>query len=766
MRCYRRVSPWAAATKRRQTGPLVNSSEMIRPRPGLLSTLAFAALVTAFAHGQGTHLWTQSTAVEYERGTPDGVAISSLGRLTPAPSAKTVLTTGSTYVWSLTADKAGNAYLATGSPAGVLRVTPAGVQTRLFATKELAVQVVRVGPDGALYAALLPSGRVLRLDPAAADQDESRATVVFDPAQLPTSSKPKYVWDLAFDAQGRLYVATGAPGAIYRVPLAKGAPGKPEPFYASDEPHIRTLAFDTGGTLYAGSDGTGLVYRITPDGKGFVVFEAAKREITALTFSPRGSLYVAAVGERGRSPLPPLPVQGISSVTATITVVQPGSVQAFNNNTVIPEGSDIYEIPVRAGGAPHRIWSSHDDIVYALQANDAGLLAATGNRGHLYQIAEDGTASDLAHLFASQVTGFATSPAGLYAATANTGKLYLLGSGATREAAGEHSFESEVFDAQVQAAWGRVETLGTGQYKLYARTGNVENPVRAWTDWKPVTGNQGEPGLTPARYVQWKAVLEPSATINSVGVNYLPANLAPVVDEVVVVPGARVNAQANMPQVPQSVSINFGAQQASQGYEQNAGPGPLSAIRDKSAVTARWAAHDDNGDELSFSLYYRAEGGADTAWRLLKDKITERFYTFDASLLPDGAYRMQVVASDAPSHAAAEALTGKRESAGFLIDTATPQVTALAATAAAGGVHVTATAIDQSTPIARAEYSMDAGPWQYVEPVGRLSDSLTEHYDFTAPISPGAAQGSPHSVTLRVFDRYDNSGSAKATSAR
>ena len=299
---------------------------MTRQLLRVLPLLLFAATLPAGARAQGTHLWTQSSASDFERGTPDGIAISSLGRLETAPRARALATLGSTYVWSVAADPAGGAYLATGSPAEVVRVNAAGTQIKLFTTKELAVQVVRVAPDGALYAATLPSGRVYRLDPAAPNQDESKATLVFDPAQLATPDKPKYVWDLAFDPQGRLYIATGAPGAIYRVSLAKDS--KPELFYLSDEPHIRALAFAPDGTLYAGSDGSGLIYRITPDGKGFVVFEAAKREITSLAFAPNGTLYAGAVGERGRSPLPPLPVQGI--VTATITIVPPGSVQAFN----------------------------------------------------------------------------------------------------------------------------------------------------------------------------------------------------------------------------------------------------------------------------------------------------------------------------------------------------------------------------------------------------------------------------------------------------
>jgi hypothetical protein len=192
----------------------------------------------------------------------------------------------------------------------------------------------------------------------------------------------------------------------------------------------------------------------------------------------------------------------------------------------------------------------------------------------------------------------------------------------------------------------------------------------------------------------------------------------------------------------------------------------LSGIKDKSAVTARWAAHDDNGDELVYSLYYR--GDSETNWQLLKDKVNERYYTFDATALPDGAYRIRVVASDAPSHNPGEALSTERVSDRFLIDTTPPVLSAVDAHMVNGRIHVTLTATDSATPIGHAEYSVDAGPWQYVEPVGKLSDSLTEHYDFEAPLNPQQPGATPqtnlseHLITVRVYDRYENAAAAKA----
>ncbi len=735
------------------------------------SGLTFLSLCAIFllptiAQAQGTRLWSQSKFDELEKGKPDGVAITSDGHLVAGPESKLVFTTPSTYVWSVAADRDGNAYLATGTPATVLRVTPDGKSTKLFSSKDLTVQAVCVGPDGSVYAATLPSGKVYKLDPNVVDRTEENATVVFDPAQ--TVEKPKYVWDLAFDAEGRLYVAAGGPAGIYRI----AAGGKPELFFKSDEQHIRTLAFDAAGNLIAGSDGTGLVYRIDKTGKGYVIFDAPKREITSVAVGSNGSVYAASVGEKGHSNLPPLPVTGNVGVTATITIVQPGSVQAFNGNTLIPDGTEIYEIA--PNGAPRKLWAGHDDIVYALRWTPAGLLAATGNRGRVYRIQESGEYADVAHLEASQVTGFADSARGICLGTANAGKLYLM----SHEAAASGTYVSDVFDAGVFSQWGRAEVdTGAGanarNFDLSARVGNVDNPQRAWSDWKKVTPNVGPLGLDSARFVQWKAELHAGADIASVGINYLPVNVAPMVDEIVVVPGARVNSAGMQLPQQQGTTINFPAQQNVNviSFTQEPGREPLPATKDKTAVTLRWLAHDDNGDDLSFSVYYRGDG--EQNWQLLKDKITDRYLSFDGGLLPDGPYRLKVVASDAPSHNPGDALTGERMSDRFLIDTTPPTVSDLTAKLVNGKIHVSLTATDAATPVAHAEYSVDAGPWQYVEPVGKISDSLTERFDFDAPLNPptpgamgsGAAapvNASEHVITVRVYDRYENAVAVKA----
>jgi hypothetical protein len=176
----------------------------------------------------------------------------------------------------------------------------------------------------------------------------------------------------------------------------------------------------------------------------------------------------------------------------------------------------------------------------------------------------------------------------------------------------------------------------------------------------------------------------------------------------------------------------------------------------------RWSVHDDNDDQMMYSVYCRGDG--EKRWLLLKADLSDKFYSFDASLLPDGGYTVKVVASDAPSHSPGQALTAEKESARFEVDTTPPRIEGLAASVEEGQIHVSFRAADSFSSIRRAEYSIDAGDWRFVDPVGELSDSKAESYDFRVAMdSPAlaASSQSDHVVVVRAYDRYDNMVSAK-----
>jgi hypothetical protein len=355
---------------------------------------------------------------------------------------------------------------------------------------------------------------------------------------------------------------------------------------------------------------------------------------------------------------------------------------------------------------------------------------------------------------------FAPVKDGLLVATSNSGKLFRLGDAVAANA----TYMSQVFDAQGYAQWGRVEVRGgtAAGFDLYVRSGNVESPLMGWSDWTRV-GADGDMTLPAGRFVQWKAVMRAGGRVDEVALNYLPKNVAPVVEQIVVTPGAKVPINAAAPTA--TVQISFPAAPGATpilSFTQDPNAAPLLAQKDKSSITVRWLAHDDNGDDMEFAIWYRGVGEAN--WRLLKDKISERAYSFDASLLPDGSYELKVVANDSPSHTTAEALTGSRMSEIFVVDTTPPVPGVLEAHMEGGKIHAKLEAHDATSPIAHAEYSVDAEPWQYLEPVGKVSDSKTERYDFVAAVPAATApveDAKEHVLAVRVYDRYENMSAVK-----
>jgi hypothetical protein len=749
-------------------------------------TFLFLFGLVAVAFSEGTRTWEQSKFEELTKGTATGVAIRSAGGLELAPAFKLLYATPSTYIWAVAADEAGNAYAATGAPARVYRITPDGRSTIIFEPQELQVQTLEVGPGGVIYAATAPDGKVYKIEHKAGEKaaaaksaaeksedknsdktrDKDSAKPALDPSWTSSvyfAPGTKYIWDLLLDKAGNLFVATGDHGEIYKVT----AKGEHSLFFKSDETHIRVLALDPQGNLIAGTDGSGLVYRISPAGEGFVLYSAPKKEITALTLDREGNIYAAAVGEKKSgsvsgaagsasslivsSPSTPTPstptAPGLTISTTPTPPTGPFPVPGAGSTG----GSDVYRIA--PDGSPSRLWTSHEDIVYAL-AFDANnhLLAGTGNRGHIFEITGTDEFSDLLKAPVSQVTGFAKAPGGgLYAASSNLGKIFLLGPGPEKEG----TYESDVFDAKIFSRWGRVEFRGAGDVDVLVRSGNVDNPDRNWSGWKKVDlGRDAEMGVPAARYAQWKTVLHAGNTkpsVDSVTLNYLAKNVAPEIDDVSVQIGVRYQS------LPKPAGLSLGPDVS--GSSGTHFDSPVPSTHDRDAIGVKWSAHDENDDQLVYSVYYRGDG--ESRWLLLKDNLSDKAYSFDASLLPDGGYIVKVVASDAPSHSPGEALTAEKESRRFEVDTTPPRIENLTASLEGGDIHVRFRAADGFSEIKRAEYSVDAGDWKYVEPVGQLSDAKTEDYDFKITPESGKDGTAEHVVVVRVYDRYDNMGAAK-----
>jgi outer membrane protein assembly factor BamB len=743
------------------------------------------SFLASFSIADHTRRWRQSSYEEFLKGTAKGVAVRSDGHLELAPRFSLISDADASYLWSLRSDAAGALYAGGGSPAKVFRFESQGKPKTVFESTDLLAQAIAFDAKGTLYVATSPDGKVYRV------ASTGEKSVFFDP-------KTKYIWDLAFGSDGTLYVATGDKGHIYAV-----APdGKGELFYASDEAHIKTLAFDSKGNLLAGTEPNGRILRISrsaekttkkkspdePSSEGFVIYETAKREVTSLAIAPDGKIFVAAIGDKARPAMPPpSAVITTSQGTTTITNVQPSGVQGQAPFLAYPQAisSSIYRISL--DGAPEEIWTSREEVVYALGLNSDGrLLAGTGNTGSLLVIDGRGVYAQLAKSGSAQITGISRAAGGkVFLCTANPGKVFSLGP----EYEAEGTFESQSFDAKLFSQWGRIEWWGPPapstqskgantkepRLEFYVRSGNTEDPGREWSRWfGPYTSPATQVEAPSARFFQWKAVIHdgrPGDGVDWVSVAYLPRNVAPVIDGIalqdpgvraqapVVIGGQAVNVALKQPQSTTSGGVVVTT--SSTKFDQQP-----QGTQQKGYQSVLWSAHDDNDDELRYSVYFRGENA--TEWLPLRENLEQKFYSWDTTTMPDGAYYLKIVASDAPSNPPAIALKTERESERFEVDNTPPTIEHLEATAATTRngtlptTHLTLvkfSATDPTSSIERAQYSLDGGEWILLAPTKGISDSKAENYEFSLPnLAPGE-----HTIAVRAYDRFENVGAAKTT---
>ncbi len=636
-----------------------------------------------------------------------------------------------------------------------------------------------------LYVGTSPDGKIYKVTPA------GQKSVFFEP-------KTKYIWALAMDSNGTLFVATGDQGEVFAV----GSDGKGKVFYKSDERHARSLAFDSHGNLLIGTDPSGLILRVeiqrkksgeVEAGHAFVVYETDKKEVTSLVAGTDGNIYAAAIGEKSKTTpyVPPIvaPVgvppagapnaQAALAAQAAAAAAPPVAIPFFPN---LGGGSEVYRIA--ADGSPESLWISREDLVYSLGfSKDNRLLLGTGNHGTVIELGENRVFSNVANASSDQVTSLASGSGGvLYVGTANPGKIFALGPGREKDG----SYESAPFDAKIFSQWGKLtwsgENGGKGKLTFYVRSGNTSRPEKNWSDWSgPYSASGADRAACPAaRFAQWKVVFsqaddEATPTVSWVSLAYLPKNVAPAIDGIVVQnpgiriqgfaappasPGAAAPVQIRMPQSPNTVNPGATPFVAEASPRSPKVEPPPQGVEQKGYMSVVWTAHDDNEDELTFSLYVRGE--AEKNWRLLKDKIEQHHYSWDSTTMPDGAYYLKLVATDLPSNPAGQALTAERESERFEVDNSQPAIQNLRATAAkgaAGDFTVTFEVHDPATAIARAEYSLDSGDWSVVFPKGDLSDSREENYEVALHhLSPGE-----HTISIQAADRNENETSSKIT---
>lgn len=716
------------------------------------------ALGTALA--VETRIWTQADMASFDKGTLSGLSLSSEGKLTLAPAAKEVFDASTAFLSAVARDSKDTIYIGGGglggSTAKLFAVDSKGNAKTVAELDGIAIQAIAVDSMDRVYAATSPDGKVYRISAA------GKTEVFYDP-------KAKYIWAMVFDRAGNLYVATGDQGEIHKVTPA----GVGSVFFKTQETHARSLALDSNGNLIVGTEPSGLILRVGLTGaatgttavQGFVLYQAPKREITALAVAADGTIYAAGVGTKqatspgGAQAAPPPAVSVVTPTPPAVAAANAARAGAAlpspSSSPAVAGGSEIYRI--QSDGYARKVWTDSQDLVYALAVDARGrAIAGTGNRGYLYRIDSDHSYTRLRSLASMQVTGLLQAPDGtLYAITGDIGKLFAVGPNA--EASG--TYESDVLDANAFTYWGRISLLpkGVSGVTIETRSGNLDRPQQNWSPWEKL--NAGRIASPPARFLEYKATLTGSAEIDQVDVAYQMKNVAPVIQQVELTPenykfpAPSTTAPSLSPPVLSLPQI--GKRSSGSGNPASSSSSSTPSLTwSKGFIGARWQAEDDNGDALVYTAEIR--GVIETGWKLIRDKIHENYVSWDSTAFPDGRYIVRITASDSPSNPPYQALSASCESEPFLIDNTPPDITGLTAAPSAGKVAIRFHAKDALSNLSKAEYSINGGDWMVVEPTTRLTDSMEE--DYSVEVDRGSGE---MTVAVRVSDEAENQAVAK-----
>jgi hypothetical protein len=327
----------------------------------------------------------------------------------------------------------------------------------------------------------------------------------------------------------------------------------------------------------------------------------------------------------------------------------------------------------------------------------------------------------------------------------------------------EGTLDSPPIRANPIADWGRMyldSDIPSGtNAEIQFRVGSTETPDSTWSAWSPPLRSGERSQMRPTRFAQFRIKLSSNRgggtpVVEGIRLHYANRNLAPVWDGIDVMPaGVVIQRQAppddigveRIPLATQKLisAVGWSAQdkrsfrRGSQGFN--------------------FRVNDANDDQLSFSIRLIPERGSPLE---LEKAWTEQFFTFDTRPVPDGRYRLEVTASDAPSQPFNAALTSTWRTNPFTVDNTPPAVPELTATSEGDGIRVRFVVRDEYSIIADAAIGADGENWLSVLPEDGIFDQREETFNVLIPrervrgdrivLKVSDASGNEHSTSVLI----------------
>lgn len=729
------------------------------PITGLLFLAAHVAAVT-------TTLWKEDSRAEFEQGKLTQVAVTGIGKLRLSNDVADLGPVTEPYVWRIATDSKGNLIVGTGDQGAIHRIAPDGRSALLYRSSEIHIHSIVVDKEDNVYAGTSPRGMIYKIAP------KGEVTVFYD-------APDQYIWSLVLSQDGKSILAgTGCKGRILKIAMN----GAASVLFDAPQSHVLAMSVDAHGNVYSGTEPDGIVYKTSPDGRTTVLYDAEEDEIHCVAVDDAGCVYAGTADAGGPAfpamgafvpRMPPTgPAQaapptldttaqqaGSEPPPATGLPPRPGTMPPILGGTRI-QPNCVYKIS--PDGQVTRYIEFKDSMVTSLALDRRYLYVGTGDKGRLFKVslASNRDVEIIGANNHKEILAILPIEKGLVFGTGNPGAVKRFSNAFAQKG----TFESQVWNAKNLAHWGRISWKAAAPFgtsvSLATRTGNSAKPDATWSPWsREYRDSSGEKiASPPGRYIQYRVTLSTGNSaitpeVASVTVACLPLNTRPEIAKLAI-DGATDSDAAK----PATTAGANPAATASADAKKSSDPPKHDSTR---SIT--WTATDKDGDDLTCDLFFK--GTDETTWKLLKKEITKPPFKhdWDTETVPDGEYRLKLVASDSPSNPPEKALVAEEISEPFTIDNTRPVIQdAQASVQKDGTCVVKGKAVDLLSNILSISYSVDAGDWVQIFPDDDIYDAPSEPFTITtAPLSKGE-----HTIVIKAVDVEGNVGSGKAVAKR
>lgn len=656
------------------------------------------------ASAVGTRKFVLDTGDDFKGGDLEGVAVDSSGRVRAGLNLGSTPLSEATTVWSVLPRPDGSVLVGTGNEGKLLSVQGGKVSVAAE-TKQLVVTSLTEAWGGTVVLGTLPEGKVMKYERGK----------LSDLAKLPGV---EHVWQVAFDKKtNSVFAATGPEGKLFRIDRN----GTAQVHFDAAEQHLMSVAVAPDGTVYAGASDKAKLYKLTGPGRASVLFDFARTEVRAIAVGSGGEVYAVAneiqtgsyaPSRKGKSATAPA-----GPVSKAPKTKGKGTLYRFE-----PDGT------------PDQLLDDKDEHFVSLAiGGDGKPYVGTGVEGRVYTVDAAHNSVLVADVEERQVGALHLAGKQQWVAGSDPAVLHpVKGVGGT-----DSVWTSKVLDAGIRAKFGKLSWVSTAALEFSTRTGNTKEPDDTWSAWSQPLANPAVVTSPVARFIQVRArwSRDKDAVLREVTIPFLTDNLRAVITDIDASSGAKKGKGSKSPSSSNSVSSSGG---------------PVTQSPE-TKITLTWKVDNPDKDELRYRLQYRLIGTT-TWYDILKpaEKLTKETYTWDTADLPEGQYRVRVVATDELSNPPDRVRKHELESGVVLVDNTAPRIENLAAQ----GRRVKGRAIDGVGPIQRIEISVaGSDEWHPFHPADGIFDEQAE--DFDADVSSFAAQG-PAMLAVRVYDDANN----------